>query len=202
MKNTWLPWDKRKNAVIIVAAANKTSPHQASIYPLRIMLADFFYENNFEVDWYGYLNCNKPYYRGKLANEQEKIRKIGEYRFTICTENTYNKIYSDNYLTEKLPQALYGGALPLYMGCYNIDELLPSHTFFDLRNFVIIDNGKLRLLKQPLLEAINSFTKEKFERYQEASYQCIKSPTGISYYADMKRFCQKMLQEYYPLNGI
>lgn len=198
LKNTWLPWEQRKPGVIIVAAANKTSRHPASIYDLRIMLADMFYENNFKVDWYGYANCNKPYYRGRIPSEKDKINKVGEYRFCICTENTYDSVYSYNYLTEKLPQTIYGGALPLYMGCYNIDELAPEHTFFDLRNFIIRDNGKLTLLKQPLLEAIRSFTKENFERYQEAAYQFIKSPTGIGYHADMKRFCRQMLNEYYP----
>lgn len=120
-------------------------------------------------------------------------------------ENTYNvymsacnNIYSYNYLTEKLPQTIYGGALPLYMGCHNIDELAPEHTIFDLRNFVIKDSGKWKLLERPLLEALNSFTKEKFERYQETTYQYLKSPTGISYHADMKRFLRQMLKEYYP----
>ena len=198
LRNNWQPWEKRKNAVIIVAAANKTSPHPASIYPLRIMLADFFYENNFEVSWYGYSNCGRPYYKGQIPTEQDKIAKIGEYRFTVCTENTYDPIYSHNYLTEKLPQAIYGGALPLYMGCYNIDELAPKHSFFDLRNFVIRNDSNLRLLKRPLLEAINSFTKEKFERYQETAYQFIKDPFGLSYHTDMKRFFKQMLREYYP----
>lgn len=198
LRSNWLPWDRRKNAVIIVAASNKTSNHPASIYPLRIMLADFFYENNFEVAWYGYSNCGKPYYRGRIPSEQDKINKIGEHRFTICTENTYDSIYSYNYLTEKLPHAIYGGALPLYMGCYNIDELAPKHSFFDLRNFVIRGNGQLTLLKQPLLAAINSFTKDSFERYQEAAYQFVKDPLGLGYHADMKRFLRQMLKEYYP----
>ena len=198
LRDGWLPWDQRKHAVIIVAAANKISSHPASIYPLRIMLADFFYENNFQIDWYGYTNCDRPYYRGRIPSEQDKIKKIGEYRFTICTENTYDPIYSYNYLTEKLPHAIYGGALPLYMGCYNIDELAPKHSFFDLRNFVIRDNGKIILLKQPLLEAINSFTKENFERYQETAYKFIKDPRGLSYHADMRRFFRQMLKEYYP----
>jgi hypothetical protein len=200
LRSTWLPWEQR-NGVIIVAGASKTSRHPASIYDLRIMLADFFFENNFYVAWYGttslygYSRGKRLYYKGPLT---DKVNKIREYKFTICTENTYDPVYSHNYLTEKLPHAIYGGALPLYMGCYNIDKLVPKHTFFDLRNFVIRDNGKLTLLKQPLLEAINSFTKENFERYQEAAYQFVKDPLGLSYHADMKRFLRQMLKEYYP----
>jgi hypothetical protein len=198
LRNNWKSWDQRKPSVIIVAAANKNSQHPASIYNLRIMLADLFYENNFDVSWYGYANCRRPYYKGRIPSEQDKINTIGDYRFTICTENTYDKIYSYNYLTEKLPHAIYGGALPLYMGCYNIEELAPKYSFFDLRNFVIRDNGNLRILKEPLLEAINSFTKNDFEKYQEAAYNFVKDPFGLSYHADMKRFFKQMLKEYYP----
>jgi len=193
IKNRWQPWEQR-NGMIIVAGGDKKSTHPASIYPLRLMIADLFYENNFEVAWYGQQNCNRPYYKGPI---QDKVSEINKYKFTICTENTYDPIYSHNYLTEKLPHAIYGGALPLYIGCYNIDNLAPKHSFFDLRNFVIRDNGKIILLKQPLLEAINSFTKEKFERYQETAYQFVKDPAGLSYHTDMKRFFRQMLNEYY-----
>lgn len=198
LKNNWLSWEQRKPGVVIIAASNKTSSHHASIYCLREMLADFLFKNNINVAWYGHSYFNKPYYKGSLKNEEDKINKINEYRFTICTENTYSPIYSYNYLTEKLPHAIYGGAVPMYMGCYNIDELAPKDTFFDLRKFVIQKNGRLELLKQPLLNSINSFTKNDFIKYQEAAYNFIKSPTGICYHADMKRFFRQILKEYYP----
>jgi hypothetical protein len=190
IREHWKPWNQRKGMVII-AGGGKDSKHPASIYCLRLMIADLFHENNFEVAWYGQQRCNRPYYKGPV---KDKISEIGKYKFAICSENTYDPIYSHNYLTEKLPHAIYGGALPLYMGCYNIDELAPKHTFFDLRNFVIRENGQVTLLREPLLEAIRTFSQENFERYQEAAYQFIKDPFGINYHMDANRVYKKMLE--------
>ena len=200
LRENWLPWEQRKNAVLIISSGNKNSKHPDSIYNLRVLLADFFYENNYEVDWYGYASPHRPYYRGPIQNKDKnftykhKIQKIHQYKFHICTENTYSPIFSYNYLTEKLPHAIYGGAVPLYMGCYNIEELLPKETFFDLRNFVIKRNNEIVLLKQPLLEAIKSFSAIDFEKYNKASYNVIKDPNGIFYLTDTNRGCKKLLE--------
>jgi hypothetical protein len=203
LRKNWLPWDQRKDGVIIVASGHKHSAHHASIYDLRLMLADFFYENNFEVSWYGYNGIGKPYYKGwlsdigdteKVYDPRHKINEICKYKFNICTENTYDPIYSHDYMTEKLPHAIYGGAVPLYMGCYNIEELAPTNIFFDLRNFVVKNNGSLQLLKQPLLEAIRNISAEDFEKYNEAQYQYIKDPNGLFSYTDLGEVYKEMLR--------
>jgi hypothetical protein len=190
IKENWRSWNQR-NGMIIIAGGSKGSNHQASIYCLRLLIADLFYQNNFEVAWYGQQHCNRPYYKGAV---HDKVSEIGKYKFAICSENTYDPIYSHNYLTEKLPHAIYGGAVPLYMGCYNIDDIAPKNTFFDLRNFVLRDHGQVTLLREPLLEAINSFSQEKFEQYQEAAYQFIKDPLGINYHMDPNRVYKKILE--------
>jgi hypothetical protein len=196
LKSNWLSWDQRKNGVIIVASGNKGSNHPASIYKLRIMLADFFYENNFDVSWYGYGHLSKPYYKGMLPDNgpDRKIHEICKYKFSVCTENTYDAKYSYNYLTEKLPHTIYGGAVPLYMGCYNIDEFVPKNAFFDLRNFVIKENGNLVILKKPLLEAIKTFSQKNFERCNDEQYKFMTDPNGISNHTDMRRYYKKMLE--------
>jgi hypothetical protein len=194
LRSTWLPWNQRKPGIVIMAG-DKSSKHHASIYALRLMIADFFYKSKFEVAWYGPSNCNRPYYKGHIAN---KISKINEYQFHLCSENTYDEIYSYNYLTEKLPQGIYGGAVPLYIGCYNIDELAPPQSFFDLRNFVKYEHKTINLLRQPLLRTIMSFNKNNFEQYQDTAYKYIKDPMGLFYHVDMKRFFCKMLNEYFP----
>lgn len=191
LRQNWLPWNQR-NGVIIVSSGHKHSSNFSSIYDLRLMLADFFYENGFDVSWYGYNGINRPYYKGYLSDvgntprvydPNNKIKEICKYKFNICTENTYNKLYSYNYLTEKLPHGIYGGAIPLYMGCYNIEDLAPANTFFDLRNFVLKDNGQLRLLKQPLLAAIKELTELDLVKYNNAQYNYIKN--GIRIYTDL-----------------
>jgi len=52
----------------------------------------------------------------------EKIRLFSQYKFVLAFEN--NNI--TDYVTEKLPNAFLGGALPIYMGAPNIDEWVPG----------------------------------------------------------------------------
>jgi hypothetical protein len=186
--DNWKSWDQR-HGMIIIAGGNKQSQHPASIYSIRIMIADLFYENNFDVVWYGQQHLKRPYYKGPI---EDKVTELDNYRFAICSENTYDPVFSHSYLTEKFPHALYGGAVPLYMGCYNIDELAPKNTFFDLRKFVTMN--PVTLLKQPLLEAITAFGKTEFEQYQTAARQFITDPMGINYHIDPNRVYKKMLE--------
>jgi len=192
VKIKWPTWEERINGVVIVSMTKGYPPHHSSIYNLREMLADLFQENGFVVDWFGHNNPRKSYYRGSIP---EKISVISRYRFNICTENTYDPIYSNNYLTEKLLHGMYSGTVPLYMGAYNIDDLLPQDTFFDLRNFVIKkSNQPPILLKAPLMEAIKSFSKEKFERFGAAATKCLNDPNGIFYHTNMNRCYQAILK--------
>ncbi|MCK9567803.1 glycosyltransferase family 10 [Candidatus Pacearchaeota archaeon] len=191
VKLTWPTWEERINGVVIISC-NKTSTHQASIYCLREMLADLFYENGFVVDWFGHSNPGNRYYRGSIP---EKIRVLSRYRFGICTENTYDPIYSHNYFTEKPLHVMYSGTVPLYLGAYNVDDILPKDTFFDLRNFVIKKpNQSPILLKEPLMEAIRTFSNEKFNQFTIAATKCLNDPMGIFYQTSMPR-CYKTILE-------
>jgi len=186
-----IPWkDKIDGAVVI--SCNKQSQHQASIYPLREKLADALFESRYHVDWYGHQQIRKPYYRCSVG---DKLSTISKYKFHICTENTYDPIFSYNYLTEKLTHCIFAGSVPLYMGAYNIDDLLPNKdSFLDLRNFVIKKDGQITVLRQPLMERIRSFSEADFKRYIDATRQTLTDPRGILHHTDMDRCCKKMLE--------
>lgn len=185
----WISWDNKIDGVVIVSC-NKQSQHQASIYKLREMLADTLYSNGYRVDWYGHQYLHKPYYKGSIP---EKLQLISKYKFHICTENTYSPIFSHNYLTEKLAHCLYAGTVPLYMGAYNIDELLPKNSFVDLRNFVTLKD-KMNILAQPLLEHLRTFSEKDAEHCREATRQTLSDSKGIFYHTDMDRCCRKILE--------
>lgn len=191
--NKWQPWEKRVKGVIIVAGG-KSSNHNASIYSLREKLGDIFYNNGFQVARYGGVKGNKPpYFKGML---QDKIGEICKYRFHLCSENTYDEILSHNYFTEKMPHAIHGGAIPLYMGCYNIEDIAPKDTFFDLRKYISKNpkDGQINIDEKELIQALNSFSKTDFEKYQEAAKKYMKDPKGLFYHTDMKRYYRKMLE--------
>lgn len=62
---------------------------------------------------------------GKKMEHQVKAK------FEFITENVVN----DYYLSEKLPQALLAGCVPVYYGCRRVKELVPSDLFIDFTDF-------------------------------------------------------------------
>lgn len=77
---------------------------------------------------------------GNWKNE-DYLKFINQYKFMICFESKT----MPNYFTEKLINAYYGGAIPIYWGCPNIDDyvnmdailyLKPDFTDSDVRNLI------------------------------------------------------------------
>jgi len=188
LRSRWLPWEERIDGAVVISGG-KSSEHQSSIYHLRLELADMFHNAGMPIAWYGGLPAGntRPYFRGPIP---DKIGEICKYRYHICTENTYDPVYSYNYLTEKLPHAMYGGSLGLYMGCYNVEQLVPASTFLDLRPFVTNRTVK----KGELLQYLRGYTRERFIQYQEAAYQFMKQPDGLFHVTDMRRYYKLMLE--------
>jgi hypothetical protein len=188
VKNSWRKWNERKNGVIIVAGG-KSSNHEASIYELRVSVADALHDSGIEVAWFGGLPNRKkrPYFKGHVQN---KIEEINKYRFHLCSENTYHKTYSHNYFTEKFPHAILGGSIPIYMGCYNIDDFASKELFIDLRNHV---TNKV-VNAQSLVTAINSYDEDSFNNYHDLAFNYMKDDKGLFYHTDMHRYYRKMLE--------
>jgi len=193
LKKRWMSWKDRKNGMLVVSSS-KTSNHKCSIYMLREQLADLFHAEGFEVAWYGGIpgKKRKKYFKGRL---EDKIGEICKYRFHICPENTYDEKFSYNYFTEKLPHAIYGGAVPLYMGCYNVEQFAPENTFFDLRKYITKEpNARVNIDRSGLLKAIREYSEMDFETYQKAAYDYLKDPKGLMFQTDMRRYYKKMLE--------
>lgn len=75
------------------------------------------------------------------SDPEEYFEYISDYKFMICFENKSQK----NYLTEKLFNAYYGGAIPIYWGCSNVNDyinmnsilyLKPDYTDYELKNLI------------------------------------------------------------------
>lgn len=164
LSKNWLPWDQRSDEVVFIAN-NKTAQHSSELYTLRIHLADLFYsKSKFKVSWYGESELKKPYYRGKLDSKSDVLTKV---KFSVCTENSYDLIYSQNYFTEKMPDVWMSGAIPIYMGCYNIDDFkFFDGSYMDLRKFVK-KTGKINNVNfQQLFAAVKGFSKENYESWE------------------------------------
>jgi hypothetical protein len=79
---------------------------------------------------------------GNWKNE-DYLKFIDKYKFMICFESKT----MPNYFTEKLINAYYGGAIPIYWGCPNIDDYVNMDAILYLKpNFT--DSDVSDLIKQ------------------------------------------------------
>jgi hypothetical protein len=186
------PFNKRKNHVVIVANNKHLNYSFGSIYQMRIVLADFLYKNKIDIKWFGHLPLNKPYYKGNVDN---KLELLSNSKFTICSENTYDPIYSENYLTEKMPDAWCASSVPIYMGCYNIDEFkFSKNMYIDLRKYITILGENKFKISTDLLEVIASYSETEYTKYLSQLTQNINSENGFHNIITYENVYIKMLE--------
>jgi hypothetical protein len=197
----WLPslsdlksnpqWEERNNEIVIIAN-HKHSSHYASIYKLRTSLAEQLYNNGFKVSLYGHSRFPLPCYRGPINDKLDILKKV---RFTICSENTYDELYSTNYLTEKLPHTIFAGCVPIYMGCYNIEDFgINDKSMIDLRKYVNKDQYNIDININDLINRIKNFSKEDYDTYRNEMYKERETDGGFFWKVSHEQGYQKMLR--------
>ena len=67
-------------------------------------------------------------YRGPCRSKHEVL---SHYKFCLCFEN----MLMDGYVTEKIFDCFYAGAIPLYLGATNIRNLVPAEAYIDCSKF-------------------------------------------------------------------
>jgi hypothetical protein len=158
----WIPWEQRSNEVVFIAN-NKSSDHNSELYSVRTMIADYLHQEGIKVSWYGQTPLRKPYYKGKAESKYEILRKV---KFSVCLENSYDKRFSYNYFTEKLPEVWMAGAVPIYIGCHNINDFkLTPNSYIDLRKFYHHSNKKHLLDFNLLRVIIQNYNKNTYNEY-------------------------------------
>jgi len=103
------------------------SPEENNVlYGKRCALANDLLSSDIDIDIYGqYWEQDNNKIKGEAWN-----KKLGlvDYKFSIAVENTAEK----NYYTEKFWDCILTQTVPVYYGCPNISEIVPSDTFISL----------------------------------------------------------------------
>lgn len=166
-KLNWKKWDDRKNEIVFIAN-NKQSNHHSELYSLRKQLAGWLDNNcnEFNVSWYAQGgNISAKYFKGKIDGDKSSV--LNNVKFSICSENCYDPKYSYNYFTEKMPEVWFSGAVPIYMGCHNIDSFgFNPDSYIDLRKYFDINTRIVQYLE--LARDINNFNQDKYDNYLKA----------------------------------
>lgn len=187
-------WQQRKNKVIVINN-NKSSNHFSSeAYSLRIQLADLFYKKSkFTVEWYGQGKLDKPYYKGSIVSKQEVLKNA---KFSICTENCYDPIYSYNYFTEKLPEVLFNSTVPLYLGCYNIDDFVSRNLYIDLRDYCKRgeDGGWKITAGEALIQRVEGYEDFRYANFvEDLKHLMLRAQPTLFHTISYERFYQTLI---------
>jgi len=161
----WPDWNSRQNEIIIVAN-NKSSQHCSELYSFRLLVADIIDAcTDMTVSWYGQIPIKRKYYKGTLTDKHARLMSA---KFSLCTENSYDPTYTHNYFTEKMPDTWKAGAIPLYIGCHNIDSFgFPKSSYIDLRELAHKEGPRWVVNKQALVNRLNSYTEADFNKYRQ-----------------------------------
>lgn len=123
--------------------------------------ADKFYRriSRLRTQIYGY----KPFpsFHGSV---EDKATVYLDSKFAFCYENTKNL---DNYITEKIFDAMMAGCVPIYWGADNVCDYIPKDCFIDRREFR--DNDALH-------SALRAITPQQYAAYQSHIYQFLHGP--------------------------
>ncbi len=65
----------------------------------------------------------------------EKLKRLNQYKFNLCFENCYHEFWGRDYITEKIFDCFRAKTIPIYWGCYNIEDHIPKGLFIDFRDF-------------------------------------------------------------------
>lgn len=93
-----------------------------------------------------------PSFRGELSSKSEVLNFS---KFSYCYENTNDL---NNYITEKIFDALVCGCIPVYWGADNVAQFIPVNCYIDRRNF--IDTAAVH-------HYLISITEDQYKNYQE-----------------------------------
>lgn len=190
----WKPWNERANEIVFIAN-NKNSSHGSSLYEFRIQLADLLHKHSkYKVSWYGQIPINRPYYRGTIEHKNEVL---GSVKFSVCTENCYDPIYSHNYFTEKMPEVWFSGAIPIYMGCHNINSFgFAEHSYIDLRTYCPHRKGGRYVIDYgALLSRIESFDEKRYRNYRDdVLYNINKKENSLYSVISFDRMYDRIIQ--------
>jgi hypothetical protein len=128
-----LPDPSQRERAVCQVCGDKYSLAAEEIYSERRKIARWFHAHaKTRMDVFGRPAMATPNYRGEAG---DKASTFSRYRYALCFENTYHPLWTRGYLTEKILDCMASLTIPIYYGCSNIEELVPSDCFIDYRNF-------------------------------------------------------------------
>lgn len=162
---------ERINGIICMNKLNFTKK-EGDIYYLREKIMTALPTSQcFEKHVFSRHKWGGEMYRGYVAapyhSHEINLKKLNEYKFCLCFESTHHPTYSYDFVTEKIFNCFKAKVVPVYLGCWNIEELIPPNLYIDFRDYAQDLNA--------LAHRLETFTEEEFVDMTERAHTWEKS---------------------------
>jgi len=167
---TFIPFEDRINGICLICRFSQKVV-DFDLVGKRIEVFESF--KKLTKHTYGKIPYLEEHYKGVIGSEEKetypsslaKLKKLNEYKFNLCFENAYHELWSWDYVTEKITDCFKAKTVPVYYGCYNIEERIPPELYVDYRKFPS---------DSALEEHLVNMTKDEFESMTEKAFEWIK----------------------------
>lgn len=108
------------------------------IVGLREPLFNSINIDNFTKHSFGRTCWGNDSYQGwpnRTPSSPDNLKVISKYKFCLCLEPMYHELWSYDWVTERIFDCFKAKTIPLYYGCYNIEDRVPEDLYVDLRKF-------------------------------------------------------------------
>jgi hypothetical protein len=169
----------RQKRIVVINGNHKPISYEGELYSRRIYdmaaLAKFgavdLYGRGWDK-WWSRISLWYPYWRHRRAlasiyqgSCRSKFEVLSRYDFCLCYEN----MTMDGYLTEKIFDCFYAGAVPLYLGPNDIEKWIDPATYIDVRRFSSMAE---------LWRHCQGLTTEQLQAYRDAGRNFVRSARG------------------------
>jgi hypothetical protein len=102
-----------------------------------------------------------------------------KYKFRLCFESIYDEYWSWDFMTERIFDCFKAKTIPIYWGCYNIEEHVPTELFIDFRQFVDDLDDLADYLTNFPEDLYREMTDRAFEWVQNNRIGCVEDVEAV-----------------------
>jgi len=111
------------------------------------------------------------------GNHISNLEILQRYRFFFAPEPMYHELWSVDWVTERLWNAFKCKTVPVYYGCYNIEDKVPKDLYVDYRDFSSLDE---------LANYLANFSRSRWIEMTEKAYDWYYNECKISNMRDLE----------------